>query len=126
MKQIIYILIITFVFYLLLPKSHSIYSQEEQALLWDKAKNGDKDATNKLLLYYTTDNLKKNYKKISQLQYMGLDKESSLSCYLYGKFLTQHFPKDSQEFQDGVYWLKHSKKLGSKDAEFLLNRIEKR
>ena len=119
-KNIIFTSITVLIFYMLQFMPHKEYTKEEQVILWEMVKKGDIDATNKLLLYYTTHDFKKNYKKVAKLQYIGLNKNDSQSCYLYGKFMVEFFPEDVDKFKEGIHWLKKAQKLGSEEAIVLL------
>jgi hypothetical protein len=123
-KAILFIGISLLIFYFFESTSHKNYTKEEQIKLWERVKSGDKDATNKLLLYYTTHNFKKNSQKIVKLQRIGLDKDNDFSCYLFGKSLVQNFPRNSDEVKEGLIWLKHARRMGNEKAQILLTKYE--
>ena len=124
-KIVLFIGIIFLTFYFLPSTAYKDYTKEEKAKLWKRVENGNKDATNQLLLYYTTHDLKKNSHKIVKLQRIGLDKDDDFSCYLFGKFLVQNFSRNSEEFKEGLIWLKHSMIMGNKEAQILLTKYGK-
>jgi len=105
-------------------KTSYLYTKEEQKKLWEEVALGNRKAINKLILYYRLHDFQKNITTVARLQRKALVETDTLSCYVYGVFMVQHFDENSSEYKEGITWLNIAKNMGSKDASSILLRYE--